>query len=88
MRYHADPDQGTLWDHDTAVVSFGATGQFCFHKIESGDTFNFVLMHGDVTYMFADCQQQFQHTVKKADNKREKAARVSLVFKQTWNNKG
>jgi alkylated DNA repair dioxygenase AlkB len=24
-RYHADPDKGTLWDHDTAVLSVSAT---------------------------------------------------------------
>jgi alkylated DNA repair dioxygenase AlkB len=87
MRYHVDPDQGTLWDHATAVVSVGATRRFSFRDIASRETFNFVLMHGDVVEMFGDCQERFQHTVKKADNKKEKAARASLVFKQTWNDK-
>mmetsp|Transcript_28564 Transcript_28564/g.28904 ORF Transcript_28564/g.28904 Transcript_28564/m.28904 type:complete len:84 (-) Transcript_28564:745-996(-) len=30
MRYHIDPDQGTLWDRETAVVSIGATRRFSF----------------------------------------------------------
>jgi hypothetical protein len=40
-------------------------------------------MNGDVTEMFNDCQERFQHTVKPADKKQEKAPRVSLVFKKT-----
>ena len=35
MRYHIDPDQGFLWDYDTAVVSIGATRQFSFREILS-----------------------------------------------------
>lgn len=35
MRYHSDPDQGTLWGYDTAVVSVGATRRFCFRPIDS-----------------------------------------------------
>ena len=86
MRYHIDPDQGTLWDFDTAVVSVGAARRFSFREIPPSDAqpHNFVVFHGDVTYMFADCQQKYQHTVKKADNKREPSSRASLVFKRTW----
>lgn len=80
MRYHSDPDQGTLWDHDTAVVSVGATRRFSFRGNQS--IHNFVVFHGDVTYMFGDCQEQYQHTVKNA--KGEGAPRISLVFKRTW----
>jgi alkylated DNA repair dioxygenase AlkB len=43
----------------------------------------FVVMHGDVMEMIGDCQERFQHVVKPADNKREQAARASLVFKRT-----
>jgi alkylated DNA repair dioxygenase AlkB len=90
MRYHIDPDQGTLWDYDTAVVSVGATRRFAFREIDShtSQPYNFVLMHGDVTSMFGDCQERYQHTVKKADNKRENAARASFVYKRKWNYKG
>jgi len=86
MRYHIDPDQGSLWDYDTAVVSVGATRRFAFRPIGQANTppHNFVVMHGDVTWMFADCQKCFQHTVKKADQKDEIAPRISLVYKRTW----
>ena len=96
MRYHKDPDQGSLWDYDTAVVSVGATRRFAFrHQAARGNNaskthnggaqpHNFVVMHGDVVHMFDDCQERFQHTVKNADQKKETSPRVSLVYKRTW----
>jgi alkylated DNA repair dioxygenase AlkB len=45
---------------------------------------NFVVMEGDVTHMFDDCQFCYQHAVKTADTRtrgEEKASRSSLVFK-------
>jgi alkylated DNA repair dioxygenase AlkB len=90
MRYHIDPDQGSRWGYETAVVSIGATRRFAFRSIPTkDDRFGaskphvFVLMHGDVTEMFSNCQERFQHCVKAADTKQEKAPRVSLVFKKT-----
>ena len=124
MRYHIDPDQGTLWGYETAVVSVGATRKFAFRDIPSTqqpqstsppppsernddpsakkktrkgrDTkkqqgqqkqvpkpHSFVVMHGDVTEMFADCQSRYQHTVKQAETKTETSERISLVFKRT-----
>ena len=44
---------------------------------------SFVVMHGDVTEMFDDCQSRFQHTVKQAETKTETSERISLVFKKT-----
>jgi alkylated DNA repair dioxygenase AlkB len=89
MRYHVDPDQGSLWDYDTAVVSVGATRRFAFRRIHPGKDqqqlpHNFVVMHGDVTHMFGDCQRNFQHAVKNAEDKTETAPRISLVFKRTF----
>ena len=95
MRYHSDPDQGTLWDYDTVVVSVGATRRFAFRPNRSNNIVasaasppppphNFVVLHGDVTHMWGDCQERFQHTVKNADEKQETAPRVSLVFKRSW----
>ncbi|CAJ1949775.1 unnamed protein product [Cylindrotheca closterium] len=89
MRYHIDPDQGTLWAFETAVVSVGCTRRFAFREIpSSGSSSNakphvFVLFQGDVTEMFADCQTRFQHTVRTAESKNENAPRASLVFKRT-----
>lgn len=86
MRYHIDPDQGTLWEYETAVVSVGATRRFAFRGTQNennDDVHVFTLMHGDLTEMFGDCQQRYQHTVKTADAKGETSARASLVFKKT-----
>ena len=98
MRYHIDPDQGTLWGYETAVVSVGATRRFSFREIKDRETVgsnknsknstkphphNFVVMNGDVTEMFSDCQMSYQHTVKTAEGNNEKTARSSLVFKQS-----
>ena len=84
MRYHADPDQGTLWDYDTTVVSVGATRRFAFRDNQLGTVHSFWVMDGDVTHMFGNCQATFQHTVKKAESKTEAASRASLVFKKSW----
>lgn len=81
MRYHRDPDQGTIWDYDTAVVSFGSPRPFSFRDCNK-EIHNFVVFHGDVTHMFADCQERFEHTVKKADV--SESPRISLVFKRSF----
>jgi alkylated DNA repair dioxygenase AlkB len=106
MRYHIDPDQGTLWDYDTTVVSVGATRRFAFRRIpatrasatataktESYQSMrsalvnfqpkphSFLLLHGDITCMFGDCQHRYQHTVKKSDDEQTQA-RSSMVFKR------
>lgn len=89
MRYHIDPDQGDLWDYETAVVSIGATRRFLFRNIPDADKKDtkphvFVLFEGDVTEMFGDCQLKYQHTVKTAEGKHDTASRASLVFKRTF----
>jgi alkylated DNA repair dioxygenase AlkB len=94
MRYHVDQDQGKLWDYDTSVVSIGATRRFAFREIEesnfsfstsyNGQPHTFVVVDGDVTHMFNDCQERYQHTVKKAENKLDNVMRASLVFKRSF----
>ena len=96
MRYHSDPDQGTLWDYDTAVVSIGASRRFVFRSIidnNNDNTFkaplrpqphSFVVMDSDVTYMHRDCQTLYQHSLKNAEDHHETASRISLVFKRTY----
>jgi alkylated DNA repair dioxygenase AlkB len=84
MRYHVDPDQGTLWDTSTAVVSVGATRKFALRDTLVGSKPHvFTLLQGDCTEMFGDCQNMFQHTVKTAETPNEHAARASLVFKKS-----
>lgn len=89
MRYHIDPDQGTLWDYATTVVSVGATRKFAFRELAPQDASYkphvFTLLQGDCTEMFGNCQERFQHTVRTAEVAEEAAARASLVFKKTWN---
>ena len=87
MRYHIDPDQGQLWGYNTAVVSAGATRRFAFRKINNHNNekpHNFIVMDGDCTEMFGNCQMEYQHTVKTAEAKKETTPRSSLVFKETW----
>ena len=92
MRYHIDPDQGELWGYETAVVSVGAARRFAFRPIPGidldlegniGKVHNFVVMDGDVTEMFGQCQKKYQHTVKTAEGRGETASRSSLVYKKT-----
>jgi len=101
MRYHIDPDQGRLWTTDTAVVSVGSSRRFSFREISASEgkhPHNFVVMDGDVTEMFGDCQERFQHCVKTVDGSSKKSrreehvhhdffvgtdARASLVFKKS-----
>ena len=92
MRYHSDPDQGTLWDNATAVVSIGASRRFVFRSISNTTSqphqpqqpHSFVVMNSDVTYMFQDCQNLYQHALKNAEDYHETASRISLVFKRTY----
>lgn len=91
MRYHSDPDQGTLWDYDTAVVSIGASRRFVFRSISDTNQeqrqqqpHSFVVMDSDVTHMFQNCQTLYQHTLKNAEDQHETASRISLVFKRTY----
>jgi alkylated DNA repair dioxygenase AlkB len=96
MRYHIDPDQGVLWDYETAVVSVGASRRFAFRcipciqntgkslqKQHQEQPHNFWVLHGDVTEMFGNCQSTFQHTVKTAESKTERAPRISMVYKKS-----
>lgn len=95
MRYHIDPDQGTLWDYATTVVSVGSTRRFAFRSIPAHrpqgsqdphpTPHTFHVLHGDATFMFGNCQTLYQHTVKKAEVKGDGTPRASLVFKRTWN---
>mmetsp|Transcript_47365 Transcript_47365/g.69256 ORF Transcript_47365/g.69256 Transcript_47365/m.69256 type:complete len:247 (-) Transcript_47365:118-858(-) len=68
MKYHADPDQGTIWDYETAVVSVGDTRQFVFRKTENHEFRHiFYVSSGDCVLMYGDCQKNYQHCVKEED---------------------
>lgn len=84
MRYHSDPDVGTIWTQDTSVVSVGDTRQFALRRTRDHSPRGrhaFYLSSGDCVRMTEGCQRDFQHCVKVA--KEEVGARISLVFKQS-----
>ncbi|CAM9590120.1 unnamed protein product [Ectocarpus sp. 13 AM-2016] len=84
MRYHSDPDVGTIWTQDTSVVSVGDTRQFALRRTldhSPRGRHAFYLSSGDCVRMTDGCQRDYQHCVKVA--KEEVGARVSLVFKQS-----
>ncbi|CAM9162516.1 unnamed protein product [Discosporangium mesarthrocarpum] len=82
MRYHSDPDVGTVWTSHTTVVSVGDTRQFALREI--GDHSRRHMYHvfsGDAVIMGEGCQERYQHCIKVA--KGEVNPRISLVFKQS-----
>lgn len=82
MRYHSDPDVGTVWTQDTSVVSVGDTRQFALREtLDHTRRHSFYLSSGDCVRMTAGCQRDYQHCVKVA--KDEVGPRISLVFKQS-----
>jgi alkylated DNA repair dioxygenase AlkB len=84
MNFHSDPDQGTLWGLHQAIVSVGATRKFVVRSLTNqNELHSFYVLDSDVTEMFGDCQNRYEHAIKKADVSEEDAVRSSLVFKQT-----
>ncbi|KAA8492549.1 Uncharacterized protein FVE85_8056 [Porphyridium purpureum] len=96
MSYHQDPDMGTIWEHDTCVVSVGATRVFCARRVPSvalgvpettetstePDRYEFCVRDTDVLHMKHDCQRLFEHCIKKMKGKSFAGPRISLVFKK------
>jgi alkylated DNA repair dioxygenase AlkB len=88
MNYHIDPDQGVLWTDKTAVVSVGDSRYFCVRKIaDHSDRHRFLVSGGDVVLMYDDCQEVYQHCVRKEEAEAEAGPRISLVFKESLHRK-
>jgi alkylated DNA repair dioxygenase AlkB len=84
MRYHQDPDQGTLWSTHTHVVSFGCVRTFVLRRSDDhAIRHEFTVSHGDVVHMFGDCQSAYQHCVRVEREEEDAGPRISLVFKQS-----
>ena len=80
MRYHSDP-LSNKWDTNFIIVSFGITRKLVFRKIADYDKkYTFQLNDGDCINMFDDCQDQYQHSIRK--DKQINSGRISLVFKR------
>lgn len=91
LRYHSDPDQGTVFARDTAVVSFGAPRDFVLRPAASEAGLSprevearhcrYHVCDGDVVHMFRDCQDTYQHAIRR-ETAKEAGPRISLVFKR------
>ena len=78
--YHSDPIEDK-WDNKFVVLSFGDTRNFIFREKENKDKkYIYEFKDGDLIYMFDDCQERFEHSVRK--NKNSSNERLSLVFKK------
>ena len=61
MRYHVDPDQGTLWSTDTAVISIGDTREFLLREAQDySQHHRYFVTGGDCVIMHSDCQERYQ----------------------------
>ena len=81
MGYHSDP-VGAKWTNDFIILSLGSTREFIFRDCANRDNkIRYDLCDGDMIYMSDDCQEKYEHCLKKC--KRDDSPRVSLVFKKS-----
>ena len=82
--YHTDPDLGRLWARDSVIVSVGETRRFAFREIgdQERDAAWFRVRGGDCVWMFADCNDAYEHCVYSAEGEANDAPRASIVFKR------
>ena len=82
--YHTDPDLGRLWARDSVIVSVGETRRFAFREIGDAerDAAWFRVRGGDCVWMFADCNDAYEHCVYSAEGEANDAPRASIVFKR------
>lgn len=81
-KYHHDPEHGTYWDTDQAVLSVGEPRRFAFRD-RQGTIHVYHVFNNDVVHMFRDCQEKYQHCVfKSQDNQTNVGPRISFVFKR------
>ena len=83
MGYHSDPIDDK-WTNDFIVYSIGAHREFIFRENENRDNkIKFDFNDGDIIYMYDDCQDKYEHCVKKS--KEISNDRISIVFKKSKN---
>ena len=81
MRYHSDPLENGKWDTNFIIISFGIPRKLIFREIGNIDNkYTFEMRNGEVVHMFNDCQEKYQHCLKKEKN--YISPRISLVFKR------
>ena len=81
MGYHSDPIDNK-WSNDFIVFSIGAHREFIFRENKNRDNkIKFEFNDGDIIYMYDDCQEKYEHCVKKS--KELDKDRISIVFKKS-----
>lgn len=94
-KWHSDPEHGSKWSLEQAVVSFGEVRRFNLKRIQGAEggssadkraldadpAHSFHVRDGDVVHMFGDCQDSFLHSVSKGQGENEQGPRISIVFK-------
>ena len=81
MGYHSDPID-EKWSNDFIVFSIGAHREFIFRENENRDNkIKFDFNDGDIIYMYDNCQEKYEHSVKKS--KEIDKDRISIVFKKS-----
>ena len=79
MGYHSDPID-EKWDNNFIIYSLGDNRKFIFREknnIDNKVEYNF--SDGDIIYMYDNCQDKYEHSVRKNKLSNE---RISLVFKK------
>ena len=84
---HSDPELGTMWARDSAIVSVGESRKFVFKKISNkenidSERYSYQVYDGDVILMSANCQEKFEHAVLKSEGVNNNEPRISIVFKR------
>lgn len=79
MGYHSDPTDNK-WDDNFIIYSLGENRKFIFREKENiVNKIEYNFNDGDLIYMYDDCQEKYEHSVRK---NRDTGERISLVFKK------
>jgi alkylated DNA repair dioxygenase AlkB len=80
MGYHSDPIDNK-WDNNFIVYSIGDERKIIFREKGNIDNkIEYLFANGDLIYMYDDCQDKYEHSIRKNKGDGE---RISLVFKKS-----
>ena len=79
MGYHSDPIDNK-WDNNFIVYSIGGERKFIFREKGNIDNkIDYIFGDGDLIFMYEDCQDKYEHSIRK---NKDESERISLVFKK------
>lgn len=83
--YHTDPGMGTHYATDSIIVSVGETRRFSFRPLGTTDeeAHWIRVTDGDCIFMFANCNDDYEHCVMAAEGDENASPRASIVFKRS-----